>query len=52
MHRFAELGTIGSPKVDGHERDVRPYLPTTVTHRNQHKVLYVQQDLVQIPWNQ
>jgi hypothetical protein len=52
MHRFAELGTIGSPGWhENDEIDVRLYLPKAVTHHNQHKVPYVRQEPEQIPWN-
>lgn len=50
MHRFAELGTIGSPGMG--MRWLHSFVGKELlsTHRNQRKVPYVPQELAQIPW--
>jgi hypothetical protein len=52
MHRFAELGTIGSPRMVMGMSWLHSFVRKELlsTHRNQHKVPYVPQELVQIPW--
>jgi hypothetical protein len=52
MHRFAELGTIGSPRTGMGMRWSHSFVGKGLlsTHRNQRKVPYVPQELAQIPW--